>query len=198
MKKTFTKSLIAVATVVAVLFACKKDESKSSLKAEKLVAQKCLQDSKGISTSSDSPYNVYLYKITDNGDRTFTWEWRVRNLNPGNGSSGTVQDLSHWNIDLGDCITSDDIKSGATSTDGITWTPIAAGDLVVKQDKSQDCYTDPIFKFDLGTTGSNISYYRLTIDKNVSHTAVTAVYKSGKNTGCGVFTTCGFGCPATL
>ena len=195
MKKSFTKSLTAVATVVIILFACKKESPKTSLKAEKLVVQKCLQESKGISTSSVSPYNVYLYKITNNGDGTFTWEWRIRDLNPGNGKgNGTVQDLSHWDIDLGECITSADIKSGATSTDGIHWTPIATGNLSVKKDKSQDCYTNPIFKFDVGTTGSDISYYRLTIRKNVSHTAVTAVYKSGKNTGCGTFTTCGFGC----
>lgn len=198
MKKTLTKSLIAVATIVTVFLGCKKEETKTSLKSEKLVAQKCLQELKGASTLSVSPYNVYLYKITSNVDGTYTWEWRVRNLNPGNGKeAGTVQDLSHWDISLGECITSAEIKSGATSADGITWNPIAAGDLTSKKDKSQDCYTTPIFKFNLGTTGTNISYYRLTITKNVSHTAVTALYKSGKNTGCGVFTTCGFGCLAT-
>ena len=197
MKKTLIKGLLAVVTVATVLFACKKEETKSSLKPEKLIAQKCLQESKGASTSSASPYNVYLYKITDNQDGTFTWEWRIRNLNPGNGSNGTVQDLSHWNIDLGDCITAENIISGSTSTNGTTWTPITKKNLVIKQDKSQDCYADPIFKFDVGTTDSDISYYRLTINKNVSHTAVTAVYKSGKNTGCGVFTTCGFGCSAS-
>jgi hypothetical protein len=194
MKKTFTKTLIAVATVLTLFYACKKDSTKSSLKAEKLVAQKCLQESKGITTSSTSPYNVYLYKITDNGDGTYTWEWRVRNLNPGNGLNGTVQDLSHWNITLGNCVTTANIISGATSTNGTTWTPFTPQ---LKIDKSQDCFANKVVKFDVGTSGTNISYYRLTINQNVSHTAVTAVYKSGKNTGCGVFETCGFGCSAS-
>ena len=194
MRRKFTMIGMGVAILMTVLYACKKDTKSPDSKLDKvskIVAEKCLSGASSLATQSTSPYNVYLYKITDNGDGTYTWEWRVRNLNPGNGTGGTVQDLSHWDISLGDCVTIADVVSGATSTDGVTWNPFTPK---FEVDKSQSCFTDKILKFDLGTTGTNISYYRLTINKNVSHTAVMGIYKSGANTGCGSLETCGFGC----
>lgn len=175
-------------------YACKKENSDLNLKTEKLVRQKCLEETKGgLSTSSTSPYNIYLYDITNNGNGTYTWEWRVRHLTSGNGKPGTstVQDLSNWGITLGDCIKTQNIVSGSTSSNGSTWKSFTPE---FKIDKSQDCYNQSLVKFDVGTKNSDISYYRLTINKNVSHTQVPVLYKSGKNTGCGTLKTCGFGC----
>ena len=194
MKKTFIKIFIAMSAIATVFYACNKEkEDDPGLEAEKLLAQACLQQSKGAVVSNASPYNVYLFSITDNNDGTYTWEWRVRNLTPGNGNpgTGTVQDLSHWGITLGNCVKPENIVSGATSTNGTTWNAFTPE---FKVDPSQDCYAQSVIKFSLGTSGTNISYYRLTINKNVSHTSTVAIYKSGSNTGCGTLETCGFGC----
>ena len=188
MKKLLSITCIAIAVMVAVV-SCKKEAKKSSVVKEKLVAQKCLQGVK--SPASTYPYNVYLFSVTDNQDGTFTWEWRVRNLTPGNGKDGTVQDLSHWGITLGACVKPENILSGEYSGNGTSWTPFTPE---FKVDPSQDCFTEKNVKFDFGTVDSDISYYRLVIDVDVTHTTVTGYYKSGKNTGCGTLTTCGFGC----
>ncbi len=145
------------------------------------------------SISTSSPYTVSLESITNNGNGTYTWIWSVQNPNPGNGSNGTVQDLSHWNITLGQCATMADIVSGAMSGDGLNWTNITPLNRI---DPSQDCYTDSVIKFDMGTSGNRKSYYQLTVNQNFDiDTEVTGVYKSGRETGCGVFLFSGFGCP---
>ncbi|MFM6976966.1 MAG: hypothetical protein ACKOW2_09000 [Sphingobacteriaceae bacterium] len=145
------------------------------------------------STSTSSPYLVTLESIVNNGDGTYTWIWSVQNPNPGNGSGGTVQDLSHWNITLGECAKMEDIVSGATSTDGSTWTSFVPLNRI---DPSQDCYTDTVLKFDVGTRDTIKTFYQLTVNQNFSiNDSVTAVYKSGRNTGCGTFVFSGFGCP---
>jgi hypothetical protein len=190
MKNLFRIGMVALIATLST-YSCQKETEQTE--SEKLVAQQCLQSTKGGNSASLSttPYNVYLYEIKNNFDGTYTWEWRVRNLNPGNGNSGTVQNLSHWGITLGDCIKPENIVAAATSTNGTTWTPFTPE---YKKDPSQDCFTEKVIKFELGTTGTNISYYRLTVNKNVSHTSRTGLYKSGNKTGCGTLETCGFGC----
>ena len=183
MRRKLTMISIGVAVLMTVLYACKKDKKNA---VQEFVTEKCLNEGTGQSTI---PYNIYLYKITDNGNGTYTWEWRIKNLNPGNGSGGTAANLNGWNISLGACIKATDIVSGATSTDGTTWNSFAP---TIAVDNGQSCFTDKVIKFDLGTTGSNISYYRLTVNKNVSHNTVTGVFKTSEI--CGSLETCGFGC----
>jgi hypothetical protein len=145
-----------------------------------------------------SPYQVLLSSITNNGNGTFTWVWTITNTSPGNGKpgTGTTQDLSHWGITLGTCATMNDIVSGATSTDGVTWTPFTP---ILQVDKSQTCTTAPVIKFELGTTGTNKSFYSLTINKDLEvANDVVALFKSGANTGCGTFLFPGFGCPKVV
>lgn len=145
------------------------------------------------STSTSSPYDVTLESVTNNGDGTYTWIWSVQNPNPGNGNNGTVQNLSHWNITLGQCATLADIVGGAMSADGLNWTTFGPTN---SPDPSQNCYTDSVLKFNTGTSGNLKSFYQLTVNQNFSiDTAVTGVYKSGNNTGCGVFLFSGLGCP---
>ena len=144
----------------------------------------------GTSTSSTSPYSVHisdLNKVSGN----YVWIWAIKNNNPGNGKDGTVQDLSHWGIDLGSCIKLGDIVEAAYSNDKINWKKFTPK---FEVDKSQGCSDSKFLKFDFGTEGSKTSYYKLIITKNVTHVDRKAIYKSGKNTGCGVFETCGFGC----
>ncbi|WP_423147087.1 hypothetical protein [Rubrolithibacter danxiaensis] len=200
----FKALTVGVALTMTVVFSCKKNED-SEKKVKSLASMKSLCDGKQISAAnfkntltvsaeSTLPYTVSLISRTSNNDGTYTWIWSVTNPNPGNGkNNGTVQDLSHWGISLGACATLNDVVSAATSTDGENWSAFTPS---YNQDKSQDCYSDPILKFDVGTTGSQTTYYRLIVSKNFTIEKRTALYKSGANTGCGVFEICAIGCLA--
>ncbi|HEY1023751.1 MAG TPA: hypothetical protein VGE26_01200 [Sphingobacteriaceae bacterium] len=137
------------------------------------------------------PYTVSLLRRKANDDGTFTWIWSVTNPKPGNGSNGTVQDLSHWGISLGDCASLKDIVQVSTSTDGNNWKNL---EVSYKQDKSQDCYSSPVLKFDAGTSNTKTTYYKVILNKDFSVEKRDAYFKSGKNTGCGTFKICAIGC----
>jgi hypothetical protein len=192
MVKHTTKGIFMVAAAVAMLFvACEKEQ----LTGEKISLSGENMSLSTFSSISTSPYKVVLENKISNVDGTFTWTWSVQNTNPGNGKigSGTVQDLSHWGVTLGTCATMADVVSGATSADGIVWTAFTPS---LQIDKSQACYANSVVKFDIGTVGNQKSYYKLTISKDLETDAtVTALFKSGKNTGCGTFLFPGFGCP---
>ena len=149
-----------------------------------------------VSSECSTPYKIVLESVTKVGD-TWEWVWSVQNPNPGNGSNGTVQDLSHWVIRLGQCATMADVIGAATSPDGITWTPFVPTyetDNAILNFCSFD--TDPVLKFDLGTTGGAKSYYKLVISKNLGvDLNGIAFYKSGNVTRCGETCFPGLGCP---
>ncbi|MEO8795946.1 MAG: hypothetical protein ABI390_10800 [Daejeonella sp.] len=196
MKTLLTKSAVFCVAIAAFTFSsCIKDQAPEIAKNE-IAMSECVKEIQmgagESSVSASSPYAVRLASVTKT-DAGWEWVWTVQNFHPGNGSNGTVQDLSHWDIDLGTCVTTSDIVSSSVSTNGNTWT---ANEVAFKQDKSQDCYNNSIFKFNLGTAGSAVSYYKIVLNKAVAKSSVLAVYKSGKNTGCGIFETCGFGCPS--
>lgn len=153
------------------------------------------------SATCAGPYTVILEGVINNNNGTWTWTWSVANPNPGNGTNGTVQNLSHWAISLGQCATIQHVISGAYSANAQTWTsftPAWAPDPSLNNPNSNGCsITNPVLKFDFGTTGTAKSYYRLTVNQNFQvDPAVTAWYKSGGNTGCGSFCFAGFGCVA--
>ena len=195
MKNLFKRPAIICLAIAALIFSgCEKKQAEEINQQEKLMAQ-CVKEGQmsggGTSVSTVSPYSVRLASVKK-VDGGYEWIWEIQNFHPGNGTNGTVQDLSHWDLDLGDCVKLDDINNASYSKDGNNWTKFNPS---FKVDKSQDCYKKNILKFDFGTTGSKISYYKLVISKNVTRENVAAVYKSGSKTGCGIFETCGFGCP---
>src|SRR5690349_21316511 len=69
-------------------------------------------------------------------DGNWEWVWSIRNSNPGNGSNGTAQGISHWGMELGICFNEASIVSGAYSGDGSTWTNFTP---VIQPDPSQPC-----------------------------------------------------------
>lgn len=192
----FLSLAIAVAVIV---FSCNKNNSvhpgasagNSSFNATSVSAV-----SLPAVSNCTTAYVVTLESITQVGSN-YEWVWSIQNPNPGNGSNGTIQNLSHWDITLGECLEFSDIVSGATSTDNITWTSFTPS---YQQDMSMQNFcnvnTDSVIKFDVGTSGTAKTYCKLVISKNLSvDMDALAYYKSGVNTGCG--TTCfpGFGCP---
>lgn len=125
-------------------------------------------------------YNVEL--ISNQGSGTsYDWVWKVTNPAPGNGLNGTLQDLSHWSLVLSPCVTQNDIVSASYSTDGLTWNTLSS---TIAVDPSQNCYTAPVLKFNVGFPGTTTMYYRLTVNRAFSSGMTQAVFKSGKNTGC--------------
>ena len=148
----------------------------------------------GTSVSASSPYNVHISYLKKEG-ANWVWIWEIKNKKPGNGENGTVPDLTKWGIDLGDCIGLEDIVEASYSQDKKSWTTFTPK---FEGDQFQNCSQNKYLSFNLGTTGSNVSYYKLVITKNVTHTNTEALYTSAS--GCGLFITCGFGCegkPAT-
>ena len=188
-----TTGILVIAAGMSVLSACDKtSDNPAPPLLMKGCSDKVIMDASGTSISASSPYDIHISDLSKVGNN-YVWIWEIKNKNPGNGKDGTVQDLSHWGIDLGTCVKLGDIVEAAYSQDKITWTKFTPE---FKEDKSQDCSSKSYVKFDFGTTGSQSSYYKLVITKNVTHTDTEAIYKSGTNTGCGIFETCGFGCPA--
>ena len=191
--KTLTKfAAVAVITASSFLYSsC--DKNRNDEPAPKIM-ETCtdqLQMSAGAAVSASSPYSVHISDLYKEGDN-WVWIWEIKNLKPGNGTNGTVQDLSHWGIDLGKCVGLNDIVLAAYSQDKLNWTNFTPK---FEADPSQECSTNKYVKFDFGTTGTQSSWYKMVITKNVTHVDTEALYKSGTNTGCGVFETCGFGCP---
>jgi hypothetical protein len=140
------------------------------------------------SASSISPYSVRIaYKKRVGND--WVWIWEIKNRKPGNGENNTVQNLSSWGIDLGDCIGLGDIVESAYSNDKVSWTTFTP---TFEVDPSQNCSEKKYLKFNFGTSGSTSSYYKLVISKQVDIVQTEALFNSGSR--CGLFVTCGFGC----
>lgn len=128
------------------------------------------------------PYNITLVgKVkTDNG---WMWTWRIVNPNPGNGSDGTVQGLSHFNLLVPNCEPDElTLLSAAYSTNGDNWTnnPIKIeGDNSIEKDCPE--LNTPSLKYNVGGD----YYFRLEIAEDYQPGLMYGYYKSGNNTSCG-------------
>jgi hypothetical protein len=143
---------------------------------------------------NSNAYIISLESVTEvNG--TWEWVWSVQNPNPGNGTNGTVQNLSHWGMQFGACFDWASVVSAAYSGDGSNWTSFTPSYSV---DPSQGCLTTPILKFDYGTTGSQRSYYKLVVSHLYVSGASIGYFKSGNNTGCCTFSFPGIACGGLL
>ena len=184
------------AVLVFVSFGCKKEKyADNSSVAESEFATKRPSSSPGGTCAN---YNVALSRSFENGQTSFVWT--VTNPNPGNGTNGTLQNLSHWSFipgcagDLGLEQNWSDIISAQISFDGSTWTVIGPTPILTP-DPSQSCSNANVFKFNYGTSGSNPSYYKLVIKGNYAEAEDNfAVFKSGANTGCCTRIVPGIGC----
>lgn len=136
-------------------------------------------------------YNVDFLSTTQVGNN-YEWVWKVTNPNPGNGRDGTtLQDLSHWSLILGTCVTQADLVGAAYSTDGINWHSLSAN---IAVDPSQNCFTQPVMKFNFGLNDEAPTYYKLIVNRPFALGYTPAVFKSGRYTGCYVSTVQGLTC----
>jgi hypothetical protein len=136
---------------------------------------------KKTSTTVDS-YQIVLVSKTTSGSVT-EWSWSVSNPNPGNGSNGTLQDISHWSMPL-NAAAEAALISAFYSYDGVTWystSPTVDRDPSIKQ-----CTSTDVLKFDIGTSGAAPTYYRACYngDFAINPFATSWVKTGGGQQGC--------------
>lgn len=175
---------------VVIAISCQKELKKSQTDLSEISA-------KANTTSTPSICNGrYTVKLesgqpaANNG--LYTWIWSIQNPNPGNGSNGTVQDLSHWGIQFGQCFNWSHVVASAYSYNGSTWNSFTPE---YKIDRSQNCVTTPLFKFNAGTNGNAKTYFRLVL--NTSYSAggnAFGYFKSGSSMPCCTFNFVGISC----
>ncbi|MBL7744282.1 MAG: hypothetical protein JNN00_12470 [Chitinophagaceae bacterium] len=194
--KTLKTILYGTALSAFLFVSCQRDSIMETVKLKN--NNSAASDGQIILNAKQNPpqgvCNPNAYVITLES-RSFTngyweWTWSVYNSNPGNGNNGTVQNLSHWGMQLGSCVNFSSVVSGAYSSDGSNWTSFTPS---YQPDPSQGCMTAPVIKFDFGTTGNTKSYYRLIVNQDFTEGTVPGYYKSGSNTGCCTFTLTGIG-----
>jgi hypothetical protein len=177
-------------------FSCQKESSSSAANELSTMARKPT----GTTNANCYDYNVNLSVdyTSEPGHSIFTWS--IQNPAPGNGSNGTLQNLSHWDFVPSDCLDDNwqDVLS-ASYNQGAGWvaiTPLPT----IEPDPSLvkfGCTSGDVFKFDQGTTGSAITQYRIVMNGHWGTGDMTVFFKSGTNTGCctKTITAGGIGCP---
>jgi hypothetical protein len=197
MKKTFQ---FVFGTIVSILIipSCQRNSLAETF-VEKNNKSAAIAEQPAALARSSSPQgvcnpNAYTITLESHVQINGNWEWiwSVQNPNPGNGKNGTVQNLSHWGMQLGTCVNWSSVVGAAYSSNGSTWIDFTPS---YQSDPSQGCMTTPVLKFDFGTAGSAKTYYRLVVNQNFTEGPVQGYYKSGVNTGCCTFTFTGIsGC----
>lgn len=173
MKHFFQKTL-AIAAVFAFVIAF------SSFKNEK-------------KSSTADAYTIDLMTNSVVGTN-YEWTWRLTNPNPGNGLDGTLQNVSHWSIPLSAAAEAA-LVSAQYSFDGETWYSLPTE---VERDPSiRACTGVDVLKFNVGTEGSQPTYYRATFSEAFALNPYAVSYiKAGSRLGCNMFYYAGIGTTA--
>ena len=133
------------------------------------------------------PYTIQ--KLSENvsvGGGLYQWSWQINNPNPGNGNNGTLQDVSHWSVPFNEQ-TEAALVSAEYSYDGVNWhstSPIMDRDPSIRA-----CTGIDVLKFDVGTSGTAPTYYRVTLNAtfNVNAFSVSYIKTGGGQQGCNVY-----------
>jgi len=141
-------------------------------------------------TSGADAYSIQLVSKTSEivGEQ---WTWSVTNPNPGNGSNGTLQNVSHFDIAL-NASAEAALVSAEYSFDGITWISVP---IEVERDPAiKACTSTDVLKFNAGTVGDQPTYYRATFSAEFeSNPYATSWINSGSRTGCNMYFFSGVG-----
>lgn len=189
--KTTALRLTVVCAFLLTLVACQKNLKEIPVPMNDDTEQLSSKNQVPSSSNNTPPYLITLIKANVAYGNNYIWEWKFENTNPGNGSNGTAQALSHWNIVPATCVLPGTLVTAGYSSDGTTWTNFTPS---ISPDPSS-CYTGPVIKFDYGTNGNAASYYRLILNRTFGiNNQALAYFKSGKKTGCGQITFSGMSC----
>ena len=123
----------------------------------------------------------------------YQWTWTVANPNPGNGTNGTLQNISHWDLPL--CpLAEAALVSAEYSYNGTTWTSVS---IDMDRDPSiRVCTSVDVLKFNIGTSGTAPLYCRITFNQLfiINPIAVSYIKTGGGLQGCNIYTYTGVGC----
>lgn len=114
------------------------------------------------------------------------WIWVLTNPNPGNGSDGTLQDVSHWSMALPPQA-EEALVSAQYSYDGNNWHNLP---ITVDRDPAiRLCTSIDVLKFDIGTTGTNAVYYKAVFNKKFNNNpyATSYIKTGGGLKGCNMY-----------
>lgn len=132
------------------------------------------------------PYSIQ--KLSENvsiGGGLYQWSWALNNPNPGNGDNGTLQDVSHWSVPF-NAATEAALVSAEYSFNGINW--FSTSPVMDRDPSIRACTGIDVLKFDVGTSGTAPTYYRITLNTrfNVNAFAVSYIKTGGGRQGCNV------------
>ena len=142
-------------------------------------------------TTAVDSYQIVLVSKNPTGTNT-EWTWQITNPNPGNGSNGTLQDISHWSVPLNATAEAALVYAGF-STNGVTWNSATT---VVDRDPSiRFCTTVDVLKFEHGTIGTAPMYYRAAFNRDfvVNPYATSWIKTGGGMQGCNLYYFSGMG-----
>jgi hypothetical protein len=164
MNATHTRCIaLPIAALIAIFFAACSSEQPDLTGPEPTYYPTAPLPSTPEATAQMGVWRVELYRVAIGGG-LYEWTWKIWNSNPGNGKTNAFnQDLSHWDFELNYCVNFEDIKDASTSTDGVNFTSFTPVLDVDGSLASCGFNTIPVLKFNVGTTGTAPTYYRLTV-----------------------------------
>lgn len=134
-------------------------------------------------------YTITLMSV-EKSNLNDVWTWTLTNTNPGNGSNGTLQNVSHWSVPISPAA-EESLVSAEYSYDGINW---LSSSIQIDRDPSiRLCTKEDVLKFDAGTSGTTPTYYRATFNKvfTVNPYAYSYIKTGGGLQGCNIYTYAG-------
>lgn len=140
---------------------------------------------KKVKSNGAAVYEIVLVSRNAVGSNT-EWTWSLTNPNPGNGTNGTLQDVSHWDVSLPNQAEAA-LVGAEYSFDGVNW---HSSPIVVERDFSiKLCTLNDVLKFDAGTTGSTPTYYKAVFDREFSLNpfATSWIKNGGGQQGCNLY-----------
>ncbi len=156
-------AFVCLALATAAIFGCQKTSVDEMGTAQALKGA-------GTTSSNCNLYNVTVAKTYNLSLNQTTFTWTVYNTAPGNGTNGTAQNLSHWDMSLCDRAAANLVSA---SMNGVPFTPTYA------VDPAMGCVTTPVLKFNLGTVGSTSNTYSVTLAGTYSLGTGTGYFKAG-------------------
>jgi hypothetical protein len=148
---------------------------------------------KEIAATNTDAYTIALVSSSSDASRgLYEWTWTLSNPNPGDGNDGTLQDVSHWSISISPEAEAA-LISAEYSMDGITWTTVSTS--VDRDPGIKLCTGTDVLKFDIGTTGTAPTYYRVTTsqDFNINPYSTSWIKTGGGRQGCNLYYFSGIG-----
>ncbi len=192
MKKQIFMWLAVIIVMIGGVVGCDKqlDDVSPELKAGKIPA-----------TSNCGDYQISM--DMEYVGNTTVFIWTVYNPKPGNGSKGTIQDLSNISFEANGCATpglglqdlwSDVLEMSYNLNNDAGWITISPTPIIQPNPSIRNCSDANVFKYDVGTYKNTPTMYKLVLLGKWNSAMNTVWFKSGVNTGCCSKEVLGVGC----